>query len=796
MGIESHTNPGCQLDRLVAAGFILFLTAFGASGQIVATGPTAGTALRIPAGITYDTTGNLYFAETGSQVVRKVSSAGALTTVAGTGVQGYSGDGGPATLARLDSPLAVAVDQAGNLLIADAHNHRIRRVDAATGIISTVVGTGIAGLSPDGSTGVATAVDLPSALTLSRAGDLYFADARRHVVRRLDHATGLIVTVAGNGHDGWSGDGAQATQASIDSPRGIALDAADNLYLSDTHNQRVRRVDRATGVIRSAAGNGASGFAGDGGNATGSSLALPRGLAIDGNGNLLIVDSSNHRLRRVDAVSGQIQSIAGAGVEGFAGDGSSAITARLDQPQGVALDANGNRVFSDTSNQRIRRIDSAGGITTVAGITSVPVALLTVTVPTSVTYGTGSAYATVTGAATAGSVLFFDNVSGTAQVLGTVALTSGVATLAIDTLSAGMHRLSATYAGDAAHPPLQSGQVTVAVTPATLIVTPVSASMLYGQPLPALSGTFLGLLARDAGLVDIAYSSSGRTLSVPGSYPIGASLSGVAAANYTATVASAALTIVRAPSLSTISPALAVHVVTTTAGQPTGVVSLLDGGNVASATSLSPSGDASFASTTLSNGSHTLSVEYGGDANFLPSVSTPMVLTNGAGTSVDFVLASSGASSQTVTAGSAASFAFVATPTGGSTASSLALSASGLPAGAMVTFSPAYLPPGSMPMPFTLTVQTLKTAAIPGPSSTFGALLIGGIAMIMLGRRRPRLAFVLPTLLLLAGCGDRVNTGGTTAGSPRIYNITVTATGTSASGATLLHSTIVTLTIQ
>ena len=795
MGIQSCSNPGRHLGRLLAAAVFLLASTRGMGGQMVPNGPALATPLRIPAGIAYDSSGNLYFAEPGSHVVRKVDGTGALTTVAGTGVQGFSGDGGSAKLAQLDSPLAVAVDPTGNILIADAHNHRIRKIDAASGTISTVVGTGVGGLSPDGSVGVATAIDLPSALALSSTGDLYFGDARRHVVRRLSRITGVVVTVAGDGREGWSGDGGQATRASIDSPRGIALDAADNLYLSDTRNQRVRRVDHTTGVIRTVAGNGVSGLKGDGGGATSASLALPRGLAMDSTGNLLIVDSSNHRLRSVDAVSGQIQSIAGAGIEGFAGDGSSASTARLDQPQGVAMDGQGNRVFSDTNNQRIRRIDGVGGIATIAGITEAPVGALTLTAPPSVTYGTGSAFATVTGGTTAGSVLFFDNVSGKAKALGTIALAGGVATVAIDTLSAGTHVLSATYAGDPLHPALESGQVTVVVLPATLTVTPFSATMLYGQPVPTLSGTFSGLLARDTGLVNVGYLSSGGSGSAPGKYPIGATLSGVVAADYTTVVAPAELTIARAPSLSAMGANLAVHVATTTSGQPSGTVSLLDGGAVISTTALSSAGDASFASTSLSNGSHTLSVQYGGDVDFLSSGSAPIALTIGASPSVDFVLASTGTGNQSVTAGSATTFAFVATPTGGSTASSLVLSASGLPAGAIATFSPAYLPPGSAPMPFTLTLQTLKTAAIARTSGIFAAMLLGGIAL-MLRRRGRRLFLTLPMLLLGSGCGDRVNTAATTYGSPRIYNITVTATGTSASGTTLLHSAVVTLTIQ
>jgi DNA-binding beta-propeller fold protein YncE len=201
MGTSTHIKP-----------LLLILSLFLAS-SVTAQVQATSIPLILPGGLAYDTVGNLYFAETGNHLVRRVTPAGIITTVAGNGVQGLAGDGGAATAAELDSPTSVALDPAGDLFIADAHNHRIRRVDASTGIIATFAG-GTAQL------------DLPSALAFDAAQNLYVADQRRHVVQRIDHASGAITTVAGNGTEGYSGDQGPATQAAIDSPSGLALDAA------------------------------------------------------------------------------------------------------------------------------------------------------------------------------------------------------------------------------------------------------------------------------------------------------------------------------------------------------------------------------------------------------------------------------------------------------------------------------------------------------------------------------------------------------------------------------------------
>jgi len=330
-------------------------------------GPAISARLASPGDVFVDGAGNLFIADTGNQRIRRVDAAsGVITTVAGNGTDGFSGDGGPASAASLSNPSGTALDGAGNLFIADKNNQRIRRVNAATGTITTVAGNGASGFSGDGGPASAAMLNLPDGVALDGAGNLFIADEGNARIRGVDAATGSITTVAGNGVFGFSGDGGPATAASLYVSGGVAVDGAGNLFIGD--GQNVRRVDAATGIIDSVAGNGASGFSGDGGPATAASLGGFRGVAVDGGGNLLVADTQNLRIRRVDAATGVINTVAGNGTEGFSGDGGPATYASLDVPDGLAMDADGNIFIADSSNDRIRRIDAATGIiSTVAG---------------------------------------------------------------------------------------------------------------------------------------------------------------------------------------------------------------------------------------------------------------------------------------------------------------------------------------------------------------------------------------------------------------------------------------------
>ena len=290
--------------------------------------------------------------------------SGTITTVAGTDEEwASSGDGGLATIADIGDIGGLAVDAIGNLYIAEPDTDRVRRVDPG-GTITTVAGTTSGGYSGDGGSATSAKLDSPTGVAVDASGNLYIADSRNHRVRRVDPA-GQITTVAGTGSGGYSGDGGSATSAKLDSPTGVAVDASGNLYIADAGNHRVRRVDPA-GQITTVAGTGSRGYSGDGGSAPSAELDWPIGLALDASGNLYIADAGNHRVRRVDP-AGQITTVAGTGSRGYSGDGGSAPSAELDWPIGLALDASGNLYIADFSTHRVRRVDPGGTITTVAG---------------------------------------------------------------------------------------------------------------------------------------------------------------------------------------------------------------------------------------------------------------------------------------------------------------------------------------------------------------------------------------------------------------------------------------------
>jgi uncharacterized protein (TIGR03437 family) len=329
--------------------------------------PAANVLLFSPGGVAVGNNGTIYFSDSYYQRVFQVTAQGTLTTVAGTGHEGFSGDGGPATAAQLHGPAGLAVDGAGNLYIADVVNERIRKVTPA-GIIATVAGKGSYGFSGDG--GPATSADLntPADVKLDAAGNLYIADQANNRIRKVT-ADGLIHTIAGNGQVGFSGDGGPATAAQLQLPAGVALDGAGNLYISDTSNYRVRKVAAASGNISTIAGTGVTGYSGDGGQATLAQLSDPQGLALDATGNLYIADAITGKLRKVTP-NGVISTIAGNGALTLSGgDGKSAAAASLLFPASVALDSSGNIFVSEEEGRRVRRIDAAtSAISRVAGL--------------------------------------------------------------------------------------------------------------------------------------------------------------------------------------------------------------------------------------------------------------------------------------------------------------------------------------------------------------------------------------------------------------------------------------------
>ena len=292
---------------------------------------------------------------------------GMIATVAGDGQWIYRGDGGLATQSPLFLPMGGAADAAGDLFLSDSNNQRVRRVDAVTGIITTVAGDGTAGFAGDGGLATSAMLDTPADTKLDGAGNLYIADSANHAIRMVNAVTGIITTIAGiGGQEGYSGDGGQAAQAHLAYPSGIAFDGNHVLYISDTGNNAIRRVDLSTGVITTVAGTSAAGYAGDGGPATSALLNSPWGIALDGAGNLYIADLSNNCVRKVSG--GTISTVAGTGTRGYGGDAGPAVQAELNVPAGVVVDVAGNLYVADSGNHLVRKVSATTGIIeTIAG---------------------------------------------------------------------------------------------------------------------------------------------------------------------------------------------------------------------------------------------------------------------------------------------------------------------------------------------------------------------------------------------------------------------------------------------
>ncbi len=321
-----------------------------------------------PRAVAVDKEGNLYIADQSQHRVLRMERSGCLTVIAGTGKEGFGGDGGPPTQAFLAHPGGLAVDAAGNLFIADSSNNRIRRVDAKTGTISTAAGDGAQAFSGDGGPASRARLDRPGGVVVDQFGNLSIADTWNHRVRRVEAATGIITTVAGNGTREYGGDGGPATQAGLGYVTSLALDKSGNLYIRDGNNHRVRRVDAATHVITTVAGDGSLCYRGDGGLANSTGLPDPSAVAVDANLDLFIADTFRNTVHRVDSATGVITTVAGNGLRRFAGDGGPAIEASLAAPTDIALDSSGNLYIADIGNHRVRRIDARTGvISTVLG---------------------------------------------------------------------------------------------------------------------------------------------------------------------------------------------------------------------------------------------------------------------------------------------------------------------------------------------------------------------------------------------------------------------------------------------
>jgi sugar lactone lactonase YvrE len=320
-----------------------------------------------PNGLALDDKGDLYISDIGAHRVFKLDSRGRLTVVAGTGEGGFSGDGGPATRAQLNAPHDLAFDAEGNLLIADTFNHRIRRIDRQ-GVITTIAGSGSAPYTGYGAPAPKDTLNNPQGVAVDRAGNILIADTYNRVVRRLDR-NGTLTVIAGS-VAGLTGDGGPATEAQLNLPMAVTVGPDDSVYVSDAANSRIRRIT-SDGKIQTVTGFGGgegiggAGFVGDGGPAEKAKLFSPADVKFDTAGNLYISDSGNNRVRVIRG--GAISTIAGTGRAGFGGDGKEAGAAELNTPQKIAVAKDGSVFIADRGNQRVRKVDARGFITTVAG---------------------------------------------------------------------------------------------------------------------------------------------------------------------------------------------------------------------------------------------------------------------------------------------------------------------------------------------------------------------------------------------------------------------------------------------
>jgi sugar lactone lactonase YvrE len=369
----SNTAPFSNQTRnlskffFLGLGILFFSTA--AWGQIITTvagtgvvgslgdgGPATAAQLHTPFRVAVNGSGDLFISE--FYRIRRVDhTTGIISTYVGTGTDGFSGDGGLATEAMISTVGGLAFDASGNLYFSDAYNNRIRRVDAMTGIVTTIAGTGAYSFSGDGGPALAACFKDPLGLAFDHSGNLLIAELESFRIRKINMTTGIITTVAGSGPSlTVTGDGGPATAAHLAAPFDVVADESNNFYFASQVGNDVRKVDALTGIITTLAGDGISGYSGDGGPSTAARLNGPKGLGIDGLGNIYVMDRSNYRVRRIDKATGVINTVVGNGVQGYAGDGGPATEAEIALADDAVLDASGNLYIADTTNFRVRKI--------------------------------------------------------------------------------------------------------------------------------------------------------------------------------------------------------------------------------------------------------------------------------------------------------------------------------------------------------------------------------------------------------------------------------------------------------
>jgi len=318
-------------------------------------GPASKAKIDNPFGVVRGPDGFIYFCEYDGQVIRKIDSKAMITTIAGTGGTGYTGDGGPATRATMNKPHEIRFDSKGDLYFTDMANHVIRKVDMKSGLISTVAGTGKAGFSGDGGPATKAQLKQPHSLAFGPDGHLYICDIGNHRIRRVSQKTGVIQTIAGNGKRAKTPDGGKFKGAPLNGPRTIDFDKQGNMWLALREGNQVWRLDMKAGTIHHIAGTGKKGFTGNGGPAKKATLSGPKGIAIAPNGDVYLCDTESHSIRMVDVSTGNLELVCGTGQKGDGPDGDP-LKCKMGRPHGVWIDPDGTVFIGDSLAHRVRQM--------------------------------------------------------------------------------------------------------------------------------------------------------------------------------------------------------------------------------------------------------------------------------------------------------------------------------------------------------------------------------------------------------------------------------------------------------